>query len=392
MKRSIFITEEMADKLQNMNNLSDELSTALENHSTTFGENDSFPPKDGASFEYYAAMKRYSSLRDSAANEILSMPTEEKKNLLSKITTRCQELENDNKRALEKLCFNIVNKLFAIPNGAITFKCHLQKDVSSLSREIQAKAEDSPSMEYDSVQEMKELKSEVGKRQILNALTMGAALTFSKIPKQYIGDLYEIDRELPGLYADFSMLQSLLLYEDKLPEITNSNKHQGGMVFVKMTGIGERTLIESYGTVFPVLLCESIRGFMELFAAHGLPKRKDAAEYVIKKSDFAEAELWDMIIGPGMWELFTESIGSVEMKYLPLLFTRLSELPGDEFSEIMQEVFGATRRGKEIMGEFVEEVMEDLEYEDFEDSLAMKNTKKNMIVSEYMSPEELDLL
>jgi hypothetical protein len=58
----------------------------------------------------------------------------------------------------------------------------------------------------------------------------------------------------------------------------------------------------------------------------------------------------------------------------------------------MQEVFGKTKNGKEIMEEFVSDVMDEIDYEEFEDSLGMKNTSKNMIADEYLTPEDLDLI
>jgi hypothetical protein len=75
-----------------------------------------------------------------------------------------------------------------------------------------------------------------------------------------------------------------------------------------------------------------------------------------------------------------------------LLFTRLSELNADDFTEIMQEVLGKTRIGRDMMKEFVENVVDEIDYEDFEDSLGMKNLQKNMISDEYLTPEELDLI
>ena len=282
--------------------------------------------------------------------------------------------------------------MFSIPNGAITFKCHLSKDVSSHERNLRAKPEDSPGMEYDSVKEINELRDEVKKRQIINALTMGAALQYSKLPKRFIGDVYEIDSELPKLYKQYSLLNSAILYEDGIHEIDEHNKYQAGMVDVRISGPGKRPLIESFGTVFPVMLCESIRGFMELFSTHGLPDKKSSAEYIMKKTDCVEGEMWNMILGPEMWNIFSESVGDLDIKYLPLLFTRLSELNVDEFTEIMQEVFGRTRSGKEMMQKFVENVVDEIDYEDFEDSIGMKNLNKNMISDAYLTPEDLDLL
>ncbi len=392
MPKKIFITEEMADRFFKSIDVSEDLAAKLDNHDSSFGDNPAFPPVDGLSFEHVLAMKGYEEARNGVSDEILSLSLPEKKTLLQNITTQCQEKEEACRKGLEKICFNIVNRMFAIPNGAITFKCHLLKDVSSHERPLRAKPEDSPEMEYDSISEMKSLKMEVHKRQIINALTMGCALKYSKIPKQFIGDIYELNPDLPKLYMDYSALNSIILYEDKVHEITEQNKYQAGMVDVRIAGVGKRTLIEAYGTTFPVMLCESIRGFMELFSSHGLPEKKAAAEYVMKKADCVESEMWDMILGPEMWNIFSSAVGDMDIKYLPSLFTKLCELSGDEFCEIMQEVFGKTKNGKAIMEEFVSDVMDEIDYEEFEDSLGMKNTSKNMIADEYLTPEDLDLI
>ena len=392
MPRKIFITEEMADKLFASNDVSEFLVQPLDNHGTFFGDSPAFPPTDGLSFEHTMAMRAYENAKKNADDELLAMPVEQKKDLLSKIITKCQAFENENKKTLEKLCFNIVNKMFAIPNGAITFKCHIVGDTSKHDRNLRAKPEDSPEMEYDSIQEMKSLKNEIEKRKISNALIMGAALQYSKLPKQYIGEVYEISPELPKLYKDYATLNSLIMYEDKVPEISEQHKFQGGLVEVHMAGIGKRTLIESYGTIFPIMLCESIRGFMELFSSHGLPEKKTSAEYVMKKCDCVEAEYWNMVLGPEMWNMFVSSLGDMDIKYLPLLFTRLNELDADEFCEIMQEVFGNTKNGKAIMEDFVANVMDEVDYEDFEDSVAMKNMNKNLISEKYMTVEDLDAI
>lgn len=393
MPRKIFITEEMADKLLEANDVSEKLVNCIENQGP-FKDNEAIPTMDGISFVHKMAIKSYDLAKKGVSDEFLALTVEEKKNLLSKITTRCQEIESANRKVLEKLCFNVVNKMFAIPNGVITFKCHLVNDVSSKERDLRAKPEDTPGMQYDSISEMKSLRKEVYKRRILNAIIMGMSLYYSKLPKQFIGEVYEIDPELPKLYNDFISLNLLTLYEqDSLPNITEQNKMQSGLVEVRVAGVGKRTLIESYGTIFPVLLSESIRGFLELFASHGLPENKEAAEYIMKKTDNVESDVYNMIVGPGIWaDVFLPLFDEVSIKYLPLWFTKISELDGGEFCEIMQEVFGNTRSGTDIMQDLMRNVVDEIDYEDFEDSLAMKNMNKNMISDEYLTPEELDLI
>lgn len=392
MPKKIFITEEMADKLFKANDVNEQLGDILDNHKTPFVDNPAFPPTDGLSFEHMMAMKGYDAAKDGLDDDILNLSLNDKKILLSNITTKCQELEEKNVKTLEKLCFNIVNKMFSIPNGAITFKCHLVKEVSSHERNLRVKPEDSPNMEYDSISEMKSLKTDVYKRQIINALTVGMGLKYSKLPKQFIGDVYEIDSELPRLYSNYTALNSIILYESPVPEITEQEKYQAGMVTVKIGGPGKRTLIESFGTVFPVLLCESIKGFMELFSSHGLPDKKESAEYVMKKADNVESEYWNTLLGPEMWNLFSNTLGDMDMKYLPLLFTKISELNGNDFCEFIEEIFGRTKKGKEMMMSIVDEVVNEIDYDDFEDALGMKNMNKNMISDEYLTPEDLDLI
>lgn len=391
MPKKIFITEEMANKLFETNDVSGSLIDCLENNSP-FKDNEAFPQLDGISFVHKMAIRGYDLAKKNVADDVLGLSVEEKKNLLSKIVTKCQELEDKNKKSLEKLCFNIINKMFAIPNGVITFKCHLVNDLSGKDRNLRTKPEDSPEMKYDSISEMKSLKKEVYKRQVINTIIMGISLEYSKLPKQFIGDVYEINPELPKLYKDFTALNSLILYEDDLPEITEQNKHQSGLVEVRIAGVGKRTLIESYGKIFPVMLSESIRGFMELFASHGLPEKKESADYVMKKADNVENDVYNMIIAQGVWnDVFSPLINDMGMKYLPLWFTRICELPGNEFCETMAEVFAGTSLGKSFIENTISEIIDEVDYDEFEDSLAMKNMNKNMISDSYLTPEDLDM-
>ena len=388
MKRRIYITEETANRLFESLEIPAHLLADVDNHKTSLGDNPAFPPVGDVSYEHVAAMKRYDELKSEFGEE---MGVDEKLNLLSSTISRIQELEEGNESALEKLCFNIINKLFSIPSGTITFRCHITQNLQPFDREIRAKSEDSPNMKFANVAQIKELKSEVFKRRIINALIMGASIRYSNLPKEFIGDAYEISPELPKLYKDFNKLNNILLFEKELPEITEDNKLQGGFVRVKLGAPGERTTIESYGNIFPVLLAESIRGFMELFASHGLPKDKAMADFIVKKADFAAAEPWDMRLGPVMWKSITDNIGNLETRYLPAFFTKLTELDGDNFAAVMAEILGETEYGGEILQSMADEVRDEIDYEDFEDDIAMKNLDKNMLSDEYLRPDELEI-
>lgn len=389
MKRRIFITEETANKLYELNDIPQHLLDDVNNHKTSLGDNPSFPPSDETTYEHAIAMKRYEELRNQLGEE---MSIDEKVSRLSDITAEIERIEQGNEHILEKLCFNIVNKLFSIPAGVVTFKCHITPSLAEHDRFVRAKSEDSPNMKFSSVAQMKELREEVFKRRILNALIMGASLTYSNLPKEFVGDVYEIDPQLPKLYKDFNLLNNILLFEKEMPEITEDNKSQAGLVKVTLGNDINRAVIEAYGKNFPILLSESIRGFMELFASHGLPEKKDESEFVIKKADFLAAEPWDMRLGPVMWKTLIKSIGNIETKYLPLVFMKLSQLKTPDFSYIMSEILAGTEEGEQIIKSMVEEAEEEMDYDDFSDTLSQKNMEKNMIADEYLREDELDNL
>lgn len=389
MKRRIYITEEIAKRLFEMNDIPQHLLNDVDNHRTSLGDNPSFPITDNVTYEHLTAMKRYEELRGEFDTE---MSVDEKQNTLSRLISTIQEAEKGNEQTLEKLCFNIINKLFAIPAGTLTFKCHLSPNLEEFDREVRAKSEDSPEMKFENTRQIKQLRSEVFKRRIINALIMGASIRYSNLPKEFVGDVYEINPELPKYYKEFNKLNNILLFEKELPEITEENKSQlqGGFVRVKLGSPGERTTIESYGDIFPVLLAESIRGFMELFASHGLPQEKSAAEFVMKKADFAAAEPWDMRLGPVMWNTIVNNVGDLETKYLPAFFMKLTELDGDNFARVMSEILSETKEGETILHSIADEAKEEIDYEDFEDSLSQKNLDKNMMTDEYIRADELN--
>ena len=386
MKRRIYITEEQQSKLLSNIELPEHLLADVDGHKTSLGDNPAFPPLDGISYEHLASKKRYEELRNQLPSE---MSVDGKLKRLSEITAEIQKKEAGNEGVLEKLCFNIVNSLFSIPSGVITFKCHLLPNISDKSRTIRTKSEDDPNMEFSSVLEMGEAKKEVFKRRMINALVMGASLRYSKVPKNYIGDIYDIDPELPKLYKELDLLNNILLFEYQLPEITDKEKMQGGFSRVTLGNTRERSTIESYATTFPILLSESVRGFMELFASHGLPKDKKLTNFIIKKADFAAAEPWDMRIGPTMWKTITDAIGKLDTKCLPLIFIKLALLNVDEFNMVMQEVLAGTTSGKEILQSLADDVSEEIDYSDFEDQLKLKDVKKNVISDQYILPDEL---
>ena len=145
---------------------------------------------------------------------------------------------------------------------------------------------------FDDIDDMNQLTDEVYKRRILDSLVSGASIVYSEKMKYYLQGLFEINDELPSLYKKIFELNSILLYLEK--DTLNSNDvTNGGRVDVNIMSPDDMVEIKAEGVLMPVLLEETIKGVLELAISHGLPKKSDKAQYVIIKSDFKLAEMWD---------------------------------------------------------------------------------------------------
>jgi hypothetical protein len=65
--------------------------------------------------------------------------------------------------------------------------------------------------------------------------------------------------------------------------------------------------IKAEGALFPILVHEIFKGVMEYVSAHGLPSDPEFAEEVIGMEDTLPAEIWDLRLGPVIWEKFMEA-------------------------------------------------------------------------------------
>ena len=171
--------------------------------------------------------------------------------------------------------------------------------------------------------------------------------------------------------------------------MSDENKMQLGTVEVNLASGDEKVKIEAQGVIMPILLNELIRGFMELFISHGLPKKKEIAMMVLGKSDFLKAEPWDMRVGPYLWDLLSKSFNDINSNELPYLLKRISKLEVDNFNTLLKEVFAKTKRGKEIMSKLSFKAKKDIKYDKFVDKMSKMKKDKGVITDEFIHPDEL---
>lgn len=389
MKRIIINEDMLADNkvksIALMQELPKDIMKALARNLTSLGDHPSFPPEEEYKFDSKITLERFQQVKDDVLSieDLADYSVQGLSKAVNQMMLECQEIENANKEALEKLCFNIVVDLFAIPEDIINFSCTLTDSISPKSIRANVKPV-STDMTFIDINHMNTLSDEVYKRRLIDALITGAAMNYSKIKKEYIGDLYEMNPKLPKLYRDIIKIMNYLMFVKNDIGISDEDKKQIGVVNVLIGNRTRRTEINAEGVIFPVLLMESIKGMMEAFAAHGLPKNKKEASYVMSKADFLAAEPWDMRMGPILWDCFEEAMQEKDTKMVPNIFVEIVSLPIDEFNNLMKEIFAKTKKSKKVFELVKQEIEERIEYSDFQDRMQTRSMETNVISDEFL--------
>lgn len=389
------LTERLNGVEENKVKLPQHIVKQLRLHKTSLGNHPAFPPEDEDCFDYKITCNRFKKLYDelSKFDDIGELTETNLSNMLSKLVRECKEIEKPIKENLEMLCGNIVNILFNIPQDAVAFKCELVDSVDNSDKRLTPEKTDD--IELDGVDSLEQLSKEVYKRRMINSIIQGMSLDYSSEIQLYIKGIYELNYKLPMLYEKIIKINDFLLFLKS--DISNDeSKTDAGSVDVRLGNDVQQSTIDAKGIIFPIMLNESIKGFLELFAAHGLPEKKDDAIYVMKKADFLLAEPWDMMLGKSIWGILNECIMQVSDDPLniglPFIFTEIASLPVDDFHGFMREVLAKTKKGKQLMKSMIDYILHEKNKDDFDEYLNNKNSDVSIIEdSEYFLPEELDV-
>jgi hypothetical protein len=393
MTKRIIITEEKANELFDFEHvkLPKDIKKSLRDNKTSLGINPAFPPEDENRFDVKIILNRFKHVLEEYQNtdDSNNLSPDYLANQLSLKLKLCKDIEKPIRNNLEIVCNNVIDKLFGIPDDTVIFKCSLVDDIQQDINKIRLTPENTDDMEFDGIEQIEGLTDEVYKRRLINSLILGGAVYYTNETDLFISEIYKLNPKLPELYHEILVLNNLLLFlkEDKK---TDDNRKQGGSVTVDLGNTSKKTIIEAEGIIFPFLLTESIKGFMELFVSHGLPKSRKEALYVMKKADFVMAEAWDMRFGPALWKYIIDAMGTSNSKLIPNVLYNIVSLPVTSFNKFMKEIFAKTKRGKEKMHELVELVENKLQMDDFDFKLNQKRSEYAPITNEYFTEEDLD--
>jgi hypothetical protein len=272
-------------------------------------------------------------------------------------------IEKDHTEELEQLAIDLVREEFDIPEDQVDMEAKLVQGQIS-GEGMQQKPKENPEMpELEGEEDYDRLNSEVQKRRMLNAIMQGAAKKGHYMFHMVEDELSNIDPRLIGIYGKLMSMTDLTYW--MIPSMAGGSGGgegdggmKGGREYLDLSGDKPKIVAEAW--IFPVLLNELIKGSMELLAAHGLPEDEREAQYVIDKADFLESEVWDMRLGPGIWEKFIDAIDGDAYEIKHFLYYEIAQMPAGEFHEFMKELLAGSNKGKQMLADLANDVQKDI--------------------------------
>jgi len=331
------------------------------------GAHPSYPKSDDAHYEEKIASNRFSDLTRKA-KRYLGVNQLDSQSLMSGVSALPSiiQMESPNKDKLVELTIKIIKKEFDLTDE-IDFDLKIVNRVTTAGMKKKPKEEE---IEFESQEEIEQADAEVNKRRMLNALIQGAAKKGHYMFHMVEDELERIDPRLIGLYGKLMSTNDLMLWliGGELPGSSDEgDMDAAGRVQVDFSGDKPKVIAEA--TIFPVLLHEAIKGVMEVMASHGLPKNKKIRKYVINRADFLNAEIWDLRLGPGLWEKFVNAIDESAYDVRHYLFHEIVSMPANEFNTFMKELFAGTTKGKQMLVDMANTIKNDISSDDYDSAM-----------------------
>ena len=329
--------------------------------------------------------KAYSDAVNSFSDNIAGVEISKIEDKLSKLILICQKKEEKIKTELEKLCADIALSLFDLNGTELDLECNLVNAVNQ-TKDFHIKPDVKGEVEYDNIEEINTEDKDEVRRRYTNAITIGAALELTdKVIAKSVKEIFELDEELPYLYTKIIKINNyLLLVNNK--EITDKDNAQDAYNEVQVFSDSNKASILAEGVIFPFLLTETIRGFIEVMTSKTLPEKR--ADYIMNTCDILEDEPKYMILGRVFWDKLCGD-GFDEINAEKLL-QKLLSLDTEQFNALMDEVLVGTKLGKEGMRKILDKIKYDSDYKSFEKDLDNKRKEKEIIADGYFTEDELN--
>lgn len=363
-------------------------------------------------------VRNYTNYQDELSGEHNILPLF---NMMMDAHNRIIRIENNHRAELEELAIEIVKEEMGLSDDDFNFDAKIvsgnEIDASEFNRERGPEQnpqevnvddeEGQEEMENADVEEelyvdLAQLNLERAKRRLINSIIQGASkkghYMYQLIPEK----LQQItgSNTLINLYGIMMSVNDANYWQFDDRTIKASGDSVAGKVKLNLPGgdgeeDGEeqdsKPTIYARGVNFPVLVHELIKGVLEMLGVHGqkagynqTPQEKEMFKKVSELEDTVEKELWDLRLGPAIWDRirasFPEEVLLDNNKELQnYLFMNLFQLPAKEFLVLMREVISNSDEGKNLLTNMLDGIKKMLSDEEYDDAMGQFNDELNAI-------------
>jgi len=282
---------------------------------------------------------------------------------MMQLQSRVSGIERAHKRELETLAIELVMKELGVQEGDIVYEASIEMpDSEGFEEKGPSQMEpEEVELEKEMHDELEDITLERAKRRMVNAMMAGASSKGHYMYNYANEKLVEItgERNIAAMYGTIMSSADAMLWQ-----MGNMNLGLSGGGGTPMAGGKEKVFpnetpprVVATAINFPILVHELMKGTYEVIGAlHGQPKDRDIAAKVMELEDTLQKEIWDLRLGPAIWdrikESFPEEVITDEDKVgmQLILFQKIVAKPAKEFLVFLKEVLSGSESGKRLMG------------------------------------------
>lgn len=381
-----------------------ELKRSIERGETPYSDSPFFPKKkegERQSFEEKAATKRFADviskleryLGERVPNNLGGLQM-----LLMGLFRDVKQFESGKERQLENLAVELAeNELLDEKyRGFIKFDAKFKNLGDAPSANFQNEPEEFSSEDIelafeDNGEDLDEFLDafenfdyKVAKRRFFNAITQGFAKKGHFMFELVRDRLEEME---PGITDKYGALMALndylywMLPPEMMEAMASSQQNIGGEEEIEFETdeSGEQTgnmIVKAKGVIFPIIVHELLKGYMDIILAPSLPEDPIQAQMVRAKADTLVNEIFDIIVGVYLWERLIQSFpakvfdDAENMKTVQgLIFREIIKIPKNRFISLAQRVNAGDQSAYAEMERIADDVMDQLNKQDLEEIL-----------------------
>ena len=381
-----------------------ELKRSIERGDTPYSDSPFFPKKkegERQTFEEKAATKRFADVIQKLQRYVgQRVPTNMGglQMLLMSVFREVKDFENGRERELENLAVELAeNELLDEKyREYIKFDAKFKSMGDAPNENFQSEPEEFTAEDIELAFEengedvdefldaFENFNYKVAKRRFFNAITQGFAKKGHFMFELVRNRLEEMQ---PGITDKYGILMSLndylywMLPPEMMEAMASSQQNIGGEeeIDFEKDEEGNETgnmVVKAKGVIFPIIVHELLKGYMDIILAPSLPKEPIQAQMVKAKADTLVNEIFDIIVGVYLWEKLVESLPAklfddVEnMKVVQgLIFREITQIPKNRFISLAQRINSGDQSAYTEMERIADDVMEQLNKQDLEEIL-----------------------